>query len=303
MAESTEFPSPPLITEAQLQQCRASGDFCPILFEWYKHVAVIANFLACVRQDSPTVREIAHPHYAALIGLLNRCARLMHSNVVLSHEGLFGETTAILDRCIFETCVRLVWLCRQRSTEAFSRYFAEGLKTELVLKAQINANITARGTGELEIEQSMLGSIERCIQTSGLTEAQIKESKKLPDLATMIENLKQDRLMYIVGQKLGSHHVHGTWPSLLFHYLDRDENGTWHPRDHNCPTHVHQYAVVPLVVLSAVKVFVEFVFDQADEIAAFHGVAESIEQKILAIYYETVGTDLEFAKEIRPSSG
>lgn len=298
MTESAEFPSPPVIAEAQIQQCRDSGDFSPVLFEWYKYVAIVANFFACLRQDSPAVRKIAHPHYAALIGSLNRCTRLMHSNVALSHEGLFGETTAILDRCIFETSVRIAWLCRQRSEEAFARYFAEGLKTELALKARITANVTARGTGELEIEHRMLGSIQRCIQTSGLTDAQIEESRNLPNLASMIESMRHDRLMYIVGQKIGSHHVHGTWPGLLFHYLDRDDDGTWHPRDHNSPTHVNQYVFVPLVVLSAIKAFIEFVFDAADDVAALSGIVESIQQEIVAINHEAVGTDFELAEEI-----
>lgn len=298
MPEPFEFPSPPVIDEAELQKCRDTGDFSPVLFDWYKYVAIVANYFARLRQDSPAVRRFPHPHYAALVGMLNRCARLMHSNVALSHEGLFGETTAILDRCIFETSVLTVWLCRQQSDEAFARYFAEGLKTELALKDRIEANVKARGKGKLAIERRMLGSIERCIQTSGLTVTQIADSKKLPNLASMIESLKQDRLMYVVGQKIGSHHVHGTWPSLLFHYLDRDDDGTWHPRDHNCPTHVNQYVFVPLVVLSAVKAFIEFVFDEADDVEPLRSLIESIEQEIVAINHEAVGTDYELAEEI-----
>ena len=298
MPEAFEFPSPPVIAASQLQRRRDTGEFSPVLFEWYKYVAIVANHFACLRQGSPAVRELPHPHFAALVGMLNRCTRLMHSNVALSHEGLFGETTAILDRCIFETIVRMVWLCRQRSDEAFARYFAEGLKTEIALKARIDANVSARGTGELAIERRMLGSIQRCIQTSGLTEAQINASKKLPDLASMIESLKHDRLMYIVGQKVGSHHVHGTWPSLLFHYLDRDDDGTWHPRDHNCHTHINQYVFVPLVVLSAVKAFIEFVFDDANDIEPLIALIESIEQEIVAVNHEAIGTDFELAEEI-----
>lgn len=293
-----EFPTPPDIAADQLQQCRDTGDFSPVLFEWYKYVAIVANLFASIRQDSPSIRKFPHPHYAALVGLLNRCARLMHSNVALSHEGLFGETTAILDRCIFETSVRIVWLCRQPTDEAFARFFAEGLKTELALKGKINANVAARGNGVLAIERRMLDSIERCIQTSDLTEKQIEESKKLPDMASMIESLKRDRLMYIVGQKIGSHHVHGTWPSLLFHYLDRDDGGTWHPRDHNCRTHVNQYVFVPLVVLAAVTAFIEFTFDNPDDVEPIRGVIDAIEQEIVTINHEAVGADYELADEI-----
>jgi hypothetical protein len=105
MPNSFELPNPPVFEEARLQKCRDTGEFSPVLFEWYKYVAIIANYFACLRQDSPAVRKFPHSHYAALVGMLNRCSRLMHSNVALSHEGLFGETTAILDRCIFETSV------------------------------------------------------------------------------------------------------------------------------------------------------------------------------------------------------
>lgn len=298
MSDTFKFPNPPDITEDLLQQCHDSGDFSPVFFEWYKYVAVVANVFASIRQDSPAVRSFPHPQYAALVGLLNRCTRLMHSNVALSHEGLFGETTAILDRCIFETSVRIIWLCRQQSNQAFTRFFAEGLKTEIALKEKISANITARGGEALAIEQRMLGSIERCIRTSDLTEAQIVESKKLPDMATMIESLKHDHLMYIVGQKLGSHHVHGTWPSLLFHYLDRDDDGTWHPRDHNCRTHVNQYVFVPLVVLAAVIAFIEFIMDKPEDIEPLRGFIDAIEQEIVSLNHEAVGTDFELAEEI-----
>lgn len=298
MPETFKFPNPPVVDETELQRCRDTGNFSPILFEWYKYAAIVANYFACLHRDSPVIRKVPHPHYATLVGMLNRCSRLMHSNVALSHEGLFGETTAILDRCIFETSVLIVWLCRQRSNEAFDRYIAEGLKTELALKTKIVTNIEARGTGKLAIEHRMLDSIERCIQTSGLTAPQIEDSKKLPNLASMIESLKKDRLMYIVGQKIGSHHVHGTWPSLLFHYLDRNDDGTWQPRDHNCPTHVNQYVFIPLVVLSAVKAFIVFVFDKEDDAEPLRDLIEAIEQEIITINREVVGTDYEFVEEI-----
>jgi len=100
-------PEPPKFTEADWLKCRDSGDYCPILFEWYKFVGTLCNFFASIRPDSPAVRSIPPVHYAVMIGLLNRCSRLMLSNVTLSHEGLFGETTALLDRCIFESCVKV----------------------------------------------------------------------------------------------------------------------------------------------------------------------------------------------------
>jgi hypothetical protein len=69
----------------------------------------------------------------------------MLSNVALSHEGKFGETTAIIDRCIFESAVKIIWLCQSASDEEFTRYLADGLKTELEFKKRIKRNIVANG--------------------------------------------------------------------------------------------------------------------------------------------------------------
>jgi hypothetical protein len=144
----------------------------------------------------------------------------MLANLTLSNQGLLGETTAIVDRCIFESCVKVQWRCKQASGDFFERFIAEGLKTELAIKSQIETKIAFRGGAILPIEQRMLRSIERCLRTSSLNDGQIANSKKMPDLASMLDVLGNERLTYVVGQKIGSHHVHGTWPSLLLHYLE-----------------------------------------------------------------------------------
>jgi len=33
-----DVPSPPEITEDQLIKCRETGNYCPVLFEWYKYL-------------------------------------------------------------------------------------------------------------------------------------------------------------------------------------------------------------------------------------------------------------------------
>jgi Family of unknown function (DUF5677) len=298
MAEHA-VPEPPKITAGDLEKCRESGDYCPIFFEWYKFVGALCNFFARISQDSPALRNIEPLHYSVLIGLLNRCARLMLSNVALSHNGLFGETTALIDRCIFESCVKAAWLCGSDSKEMFTRFLADGLKTELALKDEIEANIAAReGNGVLEIEKRTLASISRHLRSSGLTDEEIATAKKLPDLAAMLDALGQDRLTYVVGQKLGSHHVHGTWPSLRLHYLEENDAGVLRPRDHECATHVNQYIMVPLVVLDAMRSFVTFIFQSKDDIEPMVGLVESVMGEIQALNEEVVGSDFTVAEEI-----
>jgi hypothetical protein len=287
------FPAPPIISDEQIKNCRASGDYCPIMFEWYKYVGLIANLIASIERTSRAAREIPSPQYGALIGLLNRCSRLMLANVALSHNGLFGETTAILDRCIFESTVKVLWLCNQNSDDAFRRFFAEGLKTELELKSEIQEKIAKRGGKTLVIEERMLASIERYLATSGLSDREVSASKKLPNLASMIQDLGHNRLAYVVGQKIGSHHVHGTWPSLLLHYLDWDTEGSFRPRDHDCSTHINQYIFVPLMVLWALKEFCSFIVKDSADAQPFLDFLQSIEDKILQINQEIIGGDFE----------
>ncbi len=232
-------------------------------------------------------------HYFILVGLLNRCSRLMLANVALSHEGLFGETTALIDRCIFESCVKIGWLCQSDSDERFVRFLADGLRTEVELKAKIKSDIEKRGGEILAIEKRMLTSIDGHIESSQLSEDQIAATKRLPDLAAMIEGLDQDRLMYIVGQRIGSHHVHGTWPSLRMHYLEENDEGMLRPRDHNCATHVNQYIFVPMIVLGVMNSFIHFIFDEEDDIAPMAGLLKSIEDEITKVNKEVVGNDFE----------
>jgi hypothetical protein len=217
----------------------------------------------------------------------------MLANVALSHGGLFGETTAIIDRCIFESAVKIAWLCAQGDDESFTRFIADGLKTELEFQKKVEENITNHGGTPLLIEARMLSSIHDYVSSASLSEAEILSAKKLPDLAAMIEALNRDRLLYIVGQKIGSHHVHGTWPSLLMHYLEQGEDGMLRPRDHDCPTHVNQYVFVPLIVLNAIDSFVRFVCPDPSHVKALSGLLESVREEIHRINSEVVGNDFE----------
>ncbi len=296
MGEETKIPDPPVITKEDLDRCRESGDFCPVLFEWYKYVGALCNFYACIQQDSPAIRSIPPIQYYILVGLLNRCSRLMLSNVALSHEGLFGETTNIIDRCLTESAIKITWLCCHRKDDYFNRLLSEGLKTELEFKKVIGVAISERGN-PINIEERMLKSIQNHINSSGLSEPEIEASKKLPDMAAMIDSLGLDRLMYIVIQRMGSHHIHGTWPSLRLHYLE-DESGILRPRDHDCETHVNQYIFIPLLVLTAMKNFIDFICKDDADRDAFQQVPNAIEEEIMKINKEVVGADFELVSEI-----
>jgi hypothetical protein len=291
MSNSGLLPNPPTFSQEEISRCRETGDYAPILFEWYKFVGSLNVIVAHIQRESPAFRAITPQQYHVLIGLLNRCARLMLANVALSHEGRFGETTAIVDRCIFETGMKIIWLCRDASQEKFVRYLADGLRTELEFKAQIESNIASRGGEPLPIESRMLRSIGNHIASSGLVETDIDTAKRLPDLASMIGSLGYARLTYIVGQRMGSHHVHGTWSSLLMHYLEERDgapNFIFQPRAHDCETHINQYMFVPRIVLDAMTAYVQFAFNESLEVKAFVDLFESTETELMRVYEEAI---------------
>lgn len=150
-----DIPTPPDNIDDELDRCRLSGDYYPVMFEWYKYVGRLANYFASVDQESPAIRTISSVHFSVLVGLLNRLSRLMLSNVTLSHEGKFGETTSIIDRSIFESSIKLSWLCQEGTEEHFNRFIADGLKTELEFKKKIESNIKEREGQKTQIEESM----------------------------------------------------------------------------------------------------------------------------------------------------
>jgi len=291
------FPPPPEFTDELVEKCRHNQDAMPLVFEWYKYVGVLVLWLACVDQDSPVVRSVKPIHYAILTGLLNRCSRLMLANVRLAAGVYYGETPAIIDRVVFETTMKIRWLCLKDSAESFQRFLAEGLRRDLVLKKQVLDNISKRDDSPLVIEQRMLASIQRFIGQSQLVEAQILRLKPLPNLSSMCCDLKQEDLFYTVFQRMGSHAVHGTWTDLVRNYLQQDEDGTWRPRDHNVRTEDTQLAAISLLAIEAMKAFSEWAFEDSGLISALYQVSEGIKEKIKWIMEISMGQDFELADD------
>lgn len=263
-----------------------------MLFDWYQYVCAVCKFFARIQSDSDDIREMPALHYSVLIALLNRCSRLMLANIKLSDEGLFGETTAILDRCIFESVVKLRWLCHKGDDADFRRLVLDGLKSDLEFRNMIQSKIRDRGSETLVIEARMLASIDRYLDSVPTTEAEVNGSQKALDVASMIDAADLDRLVYVVGQKLGWHHVHGTWPSLYRDYLE-NLDGVLAPRDHDCPTHENQYLFVMTIVLDALRAFANFVANQGEACDALTTWLDGIEAQIDQLRVDVFGADFQ----------
>ena len=254
-----QLPSPPTFTEDQFIEAKGTNDFYPIVFELYKHVGLMGVKCIEIRRDSPDFRKMPSRHHAILIGLLNRSCRLMLSNIALTHEGRYGETMRLLNRCITESTINILWLCEKDDPSLFQRYLAEGIKNELELFDVISNNISQRGGEALAIEERMLRSISRYVQSTGLSVEEIKATPKLPNFRDRMDSLSFGGQAYLGIQKMGSHAIHGTWPDLLTFYLEWNEGDIFLPADHDSTPHPYDYIHISFFVLNAIECFLNYI--------------------------------------------
>jgi len=287
------IPDLPHIDHNQWIICKNNSDFRPITFEWYKFIGQLSASIANIKFHSPVIKIINNVNYSIMIGLLNRCSRLMLSNIALSHKGKFGETTAIIDRCIFESAIKLRWLIKKDNEKAFKFFLAKGLITEVVLKEKIQSNIDNREGKILPIENRMIDSANKHIRLSGLDEQEIKaNNNKLPNLSSMIDELEESEFLYIAGQRIGSHHVHGNWPSLLFHYLEEDEEQGLKPRGHNCEPQIDLYLFISFIIIMTLEQYTTYII-RSEHTKGFLLTLSSVRGELIKIYEEIVEDDFK----------
>jgi len=285
------FPLPPQFEESLVTRCRKQRDYRPMLFEWYKHVGHVTVLVASIRPESPGLREIPAVHYSILVGLLNRCARLMLSNTALSSTGLYGETTRLVDRCIVESAVKVMWLSKGLETDRFTRFLADSTRSDLALENEIERSIAARDGEVWPIESRMLNSIEHTLELTGLDRDTLSRVKRMPDMRSIMLEVGLDERAYIGLQRMGSHAIHGNWSDLVDCYLEPDPSGWLLPRDHNVETHHSQFVMVPVMVLSANREFLRAVAANAQDIEEIMSVIRIAWDGVRAIELEDSAAD------------
>lgn len=279
------IPDYPVTSDDEWDDAVRRNDFAAIFFDRYRFVGHVCNLIACIKRESPSHKPVPRVQHHVLIGHLNRCARLMLANVALSHEGLFGETTAIVDRCIFETAVRIVWFCQEPNEQKFERYLASSLAIDLEFRAQIENEIRERGT-KIPIEDRMLKSIERHRAAAEMSEDEVSRTKRMPTFENIMKEIGLNRLQYTIAHKFGSGHVHGSWGSLISHYLEREseeEPVKFVPRDHDASMSIDQYVFNSYMVIDALRAFCIFSFDEETG-AGFASMFDAVENELRQEY-------------------
>ncbi len=206
-----------------IELCRRNGDAFPLVFGWACFVVRLCREVVPLRAVSDRARNLSGRHFAAVHGLVLRASNLLEAILRLAAERDHGDAVRILARSTSESAIKAMWLCAGDDSH-FARYAADGMKSELEFCRRTEANINARGWA-LPIEERVLAATRDAIHIAGLTPTAIETAKKLPDLASMYEDVGIERLSYVAAHKLGSHATHGTWMEIVVHYLGGTGNG------------------------------------------------------------------------------
>jgi hypothetical protein len=218
----------------------------------------------------------------------------MLANIRLGATKQYGETIMLIDRSIYESVVIVRWLCLKDSDESFQRFLADGLRSDLILKDHIQTSVAGREGKALVIESSMLSSIQECIESTGLSEEQIRSISGLPDLFSMCHDVGLSERYYIGTQRMGSHAIHGSWTSLRGHYLRQDEDGKYYLRDHDVPPHENQLMVIPIMLLGTLKYFIEYVVPVDSHREPIDSIMNETISELEKLAQEIVSSDFEF---------
>ena len=211
------------VDEEVLENCRKNNDFGELSFNLFKEATALVWVTATARyQTEGDVRRLSRCQ-AVCVGLLSRVSKIMMSVLKLSSRGEHGGSVQILNRCIVESTVDLKFLLAKNDEELYERFVEIGLKSERALYDLINRNVKQRNGRKLEIERSMLGSIRRVCEDSGLSIEDI-DPKSSNWGGTYRDKLRAlgEESAYPLLQSVPSQSVHGSWSDLIRNYLDKD---------------------------------------------------------------------------------
>ena len=113
----------------------------------------------------------------------------------------------------------------------------------------------------MEIETRMLESIDKIVHFSELTREQIVSTPKMLHVADLVSRVGMERLQYVVSQRMGSHHTHGTFTSLFTNYVTVSEHSNSDPQIYERISKVEHFQLLGpcFNVIPAAQVYVHSV--------------------------------------------
>lgn len=255
----------------EIKQFTSEHDFTglslDLLIEVGSYVCIAGNIFPCDSKSWSIGQAVVGGHFVRLYKLITAML-----DQTCQHR---RETSFVFARLAFECIVNIRYLIKNASDDLFWSYRAYSLKHELKLYNRIKKNISGRGGEILEIEQRMIGSIEKSFESSGI---KIDEVKKLKlrnwggkNLYEKAEDVGLEGA-YLAAFGGGSHSVHGNWQDMLEYNLEILPNGNFSP--------VFEWHPPRPQLLDAIsKLSVGAIFDYLNWIT--EGESEAIEKQLL----------------------
>lgn len=215
----------PKFDDETMSYCHTSGDWMPVAFEWYKHAATLLLRIAQLGgSDGKGLAGLPHRHHVILKGLLVRSARLMFGGLRLVAEAKNGDILMALQRMSIESMVKCRWLIKKNTPELFDRFITAGLFENIELQDRIHAMAKSQG-GTNNLNSRLLANLEASYVVSGVSEEDVRRTKKLPSFKQMVNDLGLDK-NYFYFQSIASSQVHGDWSDLIANHLEYDYEST-----------------------------------------------------------------------------
>ena len=259
-----ELVGPPVeVNDRVIRTCQETGAFGGLSFDLLNETTMlmyaVSEYRSATGEDLYLTRN-----QAVCAGLIIRISKMMMSILKLSSGYEHGETVSVLCRCVFESSINVRYLLQQNRDALYERFVRVGLNGEKSLYDAITSNIEERGGVVLGIEASMLESINRTCQGSGvdIEDVNPKAGEWGGSFRDKLDALGIQRGAYSL-QAMASQSVHGSWSDLVRNHLSIEESGYRVDTDHK-PTNGKFLGPVAVFALGAAIPYLDESFDREE---------------------------------------
>lgn len=179
--------------------------------------------LVAGKLDSPlSLRAAIH------VGLLLRLREVAGSIEILSRHPSSSTPINALARLVMETSVDIEYLCKHGDDDAYRRFALSGLKVELALAEDVQAQVASRDGSAGPIEARLIDAAMERVHADGFSTDDVVGAPKQwgPDFASKLRAIGSDAPRhYLYFQRYPSSYIHGTWISLRNTYIGYQDGG------------------------------------------------------------------------------
>ncbi len=208
------------VTAEILAACAQEGDFLDLAIRLYEEAFMVVAATCCIYPNRLGNARRFPRNQAICVGSLVHICKFMSAVAALSHNGGYYEVIYALNRSIIEPATTVRFLVKEGEGKYYDQFVQYSLGPERELYDVVSRNVQARGGVSLPVELSMLRSIERLCEKSGLKieDVSAKPRDWAGGMRQRLEAVHEEGA-YAGLFRLPSHAIHGTWADLMLHHL------------------------------------------------------------------------------------